>query len=717
MADQRFAVVIGADDAGVQLGLPNLRIAEADARAVRDWLCHPDIGAFDRANVTLFVGDRYTAEEIKNTLRRISDNSDPSDALLVYFAGRTLTPRWSQGTETYLVTPELDEADLFDNPDAGLRMTFLIHRVLEPFAGHTLLILDGAGSHPVAPELGVDMISVNGRGPAYAALMTCVPDDSAREDPVLGHGLLTHHVLRALQGRAVDQDGFVTFQSLSDYVMRQGLDPEPRLVTHATYSQTPLTRPAGRHLRAGRPEAPEPVPLGSPLDQFEAPITRLIRRIARSAEKPVEKVEYLRSALEAESVAYLAYTAADYTVISATEGFRLGDVQQLLPRDDPEWLRHSGGAMLCLPISRAGSQGQLLVVTNPAPHLQAMGELLARILATAWQTDFAGSPAEAEIQTLTNLRETNGRLPARLYERCLRLYREVLESFTIVFQPVVQIGPEPRNVVISSYEALCRRHAADKGAPVAMLRVAHVWGDHFVVERDMIILRKALTAYARAHNEVSAEMPKPVAVNVAVRSLLSDTYVEALRNAITDAGLPGDSVTLEISEQDEIGPRDGEQWPDKPHVYFNKRLAQIARDVEVAFAVDDFGEDRASLSRVVELPLTQIKVDRAVLDHPLALDELALVVKVAQYARDRGETHAPRVVILEGVEVDSQLTLRQIYRQGIKHVQGYITGEPAVTLQPLRLDVRKDIAARVKGDQGPRPARVAQDDEALRRGA
>ena len=60
-----------------------------------------------------------------------------------------------------------------------------------------------------------------------------------------------------------------------------------------------------------------------------------------------------------------------------------------------------------------------------------------------------------------------------------------------------------------------------------------------------------------------------------------------------------------------------------PHAYFHNRLAAIARDVGVAFAVDDFGEGYASLSRMAELPLTQIKVDRAILHHPLAAKELS----------------------------------------------------------------------------------------------
>jgi EAL domain-containing protein (putative c-di-GMP-specific phosphodiesterase class I) len=143
-----------------------------------------------------------------------------------------------------------------------------------------------------------------------------------------------------------------------------------------------------------------------------------------------------------------------------------------------------------------------------------------------------------------------------------------------------------------------------------------------------------------------------------------------------------------------VGGTAGEQWPDAPHTHFHNRLAAIARDVGVTFAVDDFGAGYASVSRMAELPLTQIKVDRAVMHNRQALQELDVVVAVA---RDAAAT--PRTVIVEDVDDESPLTLRQIYARGIRHVQGNITGEGgAPELRRLNAEVRKDIAARVRGD-------------------
>jgi EAL domain-containing protein (putative c-di-GMP-specific phosphodiesterase class I) len=324
---------------------------------------------------------------------------------------------------------------------------------------------------------------------------------------------------------------------------------------------------------------------------------------------------------------------------------------------------------------------------------------------------------------LTALRRAGGRLPASMYERCFRSYQEVLRSLSIVFQPVVTIGPTWHQVGVHSYEALARRSPDDQRAPGAMLDVAHSWGDRFVVVRDQIITQKALMAYAQAHTDGPWDVPKPLSINVSVRSLLSDSYVTSLRDAIAAANLEPSDVILEISEGDPIGPRDGEHWPDEPHAYFHQRLATIARDVGVAFAVDDFGAGYASTSRMAGLPLTQIKVDRAVLHHRTALQVLGFVVSVARDPVDRGETHKPRKVIVEGVDAESPVTLRQIHDKGIRHVQGYITGQMAsAILRPMDSETRKEIAARVSADDDHRAIELARGDSpggraSLRRGA
>jgi len=716
VADQRFAVVIGVDDPGAEAGLPGLRSAERDARAVRDVLCDPEIGTFDPDDVTLFAGPATSAADIKATLRRIAVGSSPSDVLLIYFAGHTLAPAWSHRTDAYLATPELDETALAADPDAGLRMSFLARDVLRLFAGTSALIMDcaGAGRLPATETIEPrSAVIIGGEGPAGRS------------------GALTAHVLDALRGRAGDHRGLVTFETLSTYVQEQELNPVPGVFV-GSRSAAVLTRRPGADV-SGLTDV-RITSLAAPIDRHASEITRLVARLARMASEGVvtgfSRVEYLRSAVGADAVAYLSYAPGGFTMIDGTARFDLDGVRDLLRTADgrsdfpldPRWFGHvaeqDGHRLWCAPLDRADGRVLLLAVVDPPAWLAELGQPGAKVLQTVWRADFEASPAEAEIQVLTALRGPFGRLSDELFERCLRLYQEVLESFRMVFQPIVTIGEAPSQVSVHSYEALARRSLDDQSAPWLMLQLAHRWGDHFVIERDKIILRKALSAYSSAHDRGPWEVQKPVSVNVSVRSLLNDSYVETLRELIAALRLDPNAVTLEISEQDPIEPWPGEQWPEAPHTYFHNRLAAIARDVGVAFAVDDFGAGYASISRMAELPLTQIKVDRAILHHRQALQELDLVVTVA-----RDEAHATRVVIVEGVDDKSPLTLRQIYKRGIKHVQGHITGERGgPDLRRLTSEVREEIAARVRGDNEGRPMGLTRSEStgnvrALRRGA
>lgn len=752
MAGRRSAVIIGVDNSVLDAGLPPLRYAEKDARSVRDVLCDPEVGTFDPAEVSLHLGPDATVDRIKASLSRAVRESDEEDVVLVYFAGHTMTPGWSHDTDVYLVTADLDERALSRNPDAGLRMANLKRDVLGRCRGTALLILDccRAGSLLANPHHNIDMISHEGRPEArYSALMASTRDGFTREDAERGHGVLTHHVLAGLRGQAMDRRGQVTFQAMSNYVLEQGLDPAPGVVTKSWGGTTVLTRPGDDLSAIGRPtltSMPDGVilgHLGNPLDRHSDDILALIDRISRFAREPQassvfpdggERVEYLRAAMSADSVALLEYTATGVQKIDATPRFDYEHLQHFLrpPEDEfvpsnPVWFGHTvhydGLSLFCAPVTRAADKVLFLVVVNPRPELAAIGQPLAKVLETVWRSDFAAHPLEAETLVLTALRQTCGRLPTALYERCFQLYQEILRKLSIVFQPIVTIGPTVHQVGVHSYEALARRSLVDQSAPAAMLEVAHTWGDSFVIERDRIITEMALLAYARAHTDGPWDVPKPVSVNVSVRSLLSDSYVATLREAIAAANLDPSAVTLEISEGDPIEPRSDEQWPDEPHAHFHNRLVVIARDVGVAFAVDDFGSGYASTSRMAELPLTQIKVDRAVLHHRTALHELDFIVSVARDAVDRGETHAPRVVIVEGVDAESPVSLRQIYEYKIRHVQGYITGEPAAaTLRRMKVENRKEIADRVSGDDDQRAIELARGGPAggrasLRRGA
>ncbi|MEV4533392.1 EAL domain-containing protein [Asanoa sp. NPDC049518] len=741
---RRVALIVGVNDCGLDAALPSLRYAESDARAVHKALTEPGAGGFAAADVFLRTGAEADARSIRSQLRTITEESTSADTLLVYFGGYALTADWNGIADDYLVTPDLRRAALNEHPDEGLRMAFLRGEVLDNFKGSAFLVLDWqhAGSYVGADQ--IEMMRVGARhSKQHSVLMASPRPGGTREPASLRHGLLTKHLLDALDGKAADDDGLVTFGGMADYVAQRIVDPEPDMYVQSRGTTTVLTRP-GRGASAGAVVDPLPanmriVDLANPLERSAAAIAELLSRVfprqsslvrpptsstteafGATSEGPhparkQEKVELMRAAMEADAAALLEYTSSGFVTISETRDFREDDLYYLM-RGTAQYssfpLRShvlegtAAGRVLCVPLRHGPATSLVLVVVNPTRALLDIGEPLARILEAIWATDLSAPVEEGEIAVLTALRESFGRLPPRLYSRCFELYRQVVGSFAMVFQPIVTIDERQQYVDIHSYEALARLNAADPRAPRELIRLAHVWGDQFVVERDEAILRKAIQSYAEAHRRCygdDAGAPRPVSINVAVRSLLSDSYVEEVKRTIAAAGLRPSAVTLEISEQDPIEPRAYEIWGDDKLGYFHERLVAIADRLDIRFAVDDFGVEHSSVSRMAELPLTQIKVDRALLRHPLAYQELELVAKVARHPVKVGQSPSRRSVVVEGVEENSPISLEQIYGLGIRHVQGFITGErPSSTIKKeIGREMREHLASLVRGNRSP----------------
>lgn len=734
-SSRRWAVLIGVNQCGRDVQLPPLRYAESDAEAMYHLLLDPQIGTFDDHDVRLYRGRDAAWREIKAQLRELVLQSSPSDVLLVYFAGHALVPEWSTQPDAYLVTADLEPEALRREPDNGLRLAFLKRDVFEVFQGTSFLILDccHAGIYLDAELRHMEaMQTYRTHVDRHSALLACPNGSAARESDEHRQGRLTHYLLRALRGEAADAMGRVSFGQMATFVAEQGIQPPPVQLVQMWGPTTVLTQPpVSRHDRrplSGTANPGRTDPCRNPLDHVASSTVQLLERVFGSdglsaqhtgQDGRVERVEVIRYALDADSVAVVEFSASGIGVVSSTARFNKEGLRPLLELSAADasskrgWSPghvvsdHQRPRMLCVPLRYEGGRIVTLVVVDPALAQLDMGEPLAVILQALWESDLLEDPVLAEMAVMTALRSTFGRLPLRLYQHAFSLYQKLMDSITMVFQPVVELDRRWAGVSIHSYEALARR-GKEVRAPASALQMAHIWGDRFVIARDALLLAKAIQSYASADGEAPWQGTKPLSVNVAVRSLLADSYVEQLGNALRDVNLNPRVVTLEISEQDPIRPEPGEVWPQQPLRYFHHRLTALARELRVSFAVDDFGVGYSSLARMAELPLTQIKVDRAVLHHPLALDELELVARVARYASDLGQAPSPRPVIVEGFDDEAPVTLKQIYDLGIHHVQGYFTGEVAsTTLRPLSQPVRERIAALVRGEGDHRQAPAA----------
>ena len=174
------------------------------------------------------------------------------------------------------------------------------------------------------------------------------------------------------------------------------------------------------------------------------------------------------------------------------------------------------------------------------------------------------------------------------------------------------------------------------------------------------VLRQALTAckgWQRRAPNVG------VAVNVSADTALDPAFVTEVGNALADAGLAADLLTLELTESVVVG---------------DPRLAAVRlgelRHLGVKVSVDDFGTGYSSLTYLKGLPVDEVKIDKGFVDR-ITVDaaDRAVVRGVVDIAHTLGLR-----VVAEGVEEQAQHDL--LRSLGVDEIQGYLHARPMAAL-------------------------------------
>lgn len=150
-----------------------------------------------------------------------------------------------------------------------------------------------------------------------------------------------------------------------------------------------------------------------------------------------------------------------------------------------------------------------------------------------------------------------------------------------------------------------------------------------------------------------------VAVNLSASSISDRGLPDRIRAALAARGLPGRLLSLEITEQTLIDDR--------------TQAGQVLQELRahgVQISVDDFGTGYSSLAYLRDLPVDELKLDRAFIA-PLADDARAaeLVRAIIDMAHALG-----MVIVAEGVE--DHLTQAELTRLGCDLLQGYHLARP-----------------------------------------
>ncbi len=151
-----------------------------------------------------------------------------------------------------------------------------------------------------------------------------------------------------------------------------------------------------------------------------------------------------------------------------------------------------------------------------------------------------------------------------------------------------------------------------------------------------------------------------LAVNITVKDLYSDGFVDRVAAALRAHGVPASALQLELTE--------GSLFAESSAA--RGALKQLNR-LGVALSLDDFGTGWSSLGQLRRLPqVSEIKVDRSFVSR-MADDprDLAIVSAVVHLARGLGVR-----VVAEGVE--DQRTWDRLTALGCDRVQGWVLSPP-----------------------------------------
>lgn len=247
-----------------------------------------------------------------------------------------------------------------------------------------------------------------------------------------------------------------------------------------------------------------------------------------------------------------------------------------------------------------------------------------------------------------------------------------LGQFELYYQPLV--GVQTRRVC--AFEALLRWRHPTRGmvSPAQFIPLAEELG--LIGEIGAWVLRTACAEAASWPDSVA------VAVNLsplqfAPRQGTIQTLPEVVAEALTESGLPGHRLELEITES----------------VRLQEDSATLAvlhslRNLGARISLDDFGTGYSSLSYLRSFPFDKLKIDQSFVRSLPDPGSAAIVRAIAALGASLGIT-----VVAEGIETQAQL--HALVAEHCDEMQGYLFNppRPACDVPALLLIGLDEVAA------------------------
>jgi diguanylate cyclase (GGDEF)-like protein len=229
-------------------------------------------------------------------------------------------------------------------------------------------------------------------------------------------------------------------------------------------------------------------------------------------------------------------------------------------------------------------------------------------------------------------------------------------ALDLAYQPLVDL----KTGAVSGFEALARWTHPSRGpiSPSEFIPVA---------EESGLIVPLGRWVLARALDTVAAWDGASVSVNLSAIQIARDDVPAMVAEALEASGLPGERLTLELTESAII------QDPARA-----TKVLGALKELGVRVAMDDFGTGYTSLAYLQRLPIDVLKIDQSFVSGMLAdSDSVAIVRAILSLAAALGmETTA------EGI--DSPALAESLKALGCTHGQGFHYARPLPAEAALR---------------------------------
>ncbi len=232
------------------------------------------------------------------------------------------------------------------------------------------------------------------------------------------------------------------------------------------------------------------------------------------------------------------------------------------------------------------------------------------------------------------------------------------DEFVLHYQPRISLN----GYRITSLEALIRWQHPERGLVFPGEFIDYAEQEGLVVELGNWVLRETCRQIAAWLAEGISVVP--VAINVSPKQLRDQTFVNYIREVVSDYGIPANLLEIEITERCVV-----EDF-ERP-----RQALEALSGLGLKIALDDYGTGSSSLSFLKRLPINVIKIDRSFIsDIRNQSNDAAIVASTIALGHNLGLT-----VIAEGVETREQLIY--LRAAGCDEVQGYYFQKPVAAAE------------------------------------